>query len=153
MIIVKLKNFSVLLVLLLTSLGSSITSADKLKKAVMYKPLQCYCCDIYAEYLKSNGFEVEINPLSSLSRIRRMAGVPKGFEGCHTLMVDGYVVDGLVPISILNKLLTEKPPIKGITLPGMPWGAPGMMQRPKKSPLVVYGFEKRSSKPWIYAQE
>ena len=77
-------------------------AAEPKKKAVMYKPLQCGCCDDYAAYLERHGFEVEIKSLRSLAEIKRESGVPKGFEGCHTLLVEGYTVDGLVPIRSLS---------------------------------------------------
>ena len=127
--------------------------AEPKKKAVMYKPLKCGCCDDYAQYLERHGFEVEVKSLRSLAGIKAESGVPKGFEGCHTLLVEGYTVDGLVPIGTLEKLLTERPDIKGITLPGMPWGAPGMEQRPKTGPLTIFEIPKTSSEPKVYAQE
>tara|TARA_R110002167_G_scaffold366367_3_gene595486 strand:+ start:9728 stop:10192 length:465 start_codon:yes stop_codon:yes gene_type:complete len=130
-----------------------LSQAAELKKATMYKPLRCGCCDDYAKYLEKNGFEVEVKSLRSLSQTKRMAGVPQGLEGCHTLMVDGYVIDGLVPVNTVNKLLTERPDIKGITLPGMPWGAPGMDSRPKDAPLVTYAFKEGSSKTEVYAKD
>ena len=128
-------------------------AAEPRTKAVMYKPLQCGCCDDYAKYLERHGFDVEVESLRSLSEIKRSAGVPIGFEGCHTLLVEGYTVDGLVPIGTLRKLLSERPPIKGITLPGMPWGAPGMEQRAKTGPLVIYAIDEASAAPTVYAQE
>ncbi len=139
-------------IILMTLLGPNL-QADELKKATMYKPLRCGCCDEYAKYLEKNGFDVEIKSLSSLSRIKETAGIPKGYEGCHTLMVDGYAIDGLVPVNTVNKLLTERPAIKGITLPGMPWGAPGMDSRPKTSPLVTYAFKAGSSRTRVYAED
>ncbi len=122
------------------------------KTAIMYKPLQCSCCDDYAKYLEDNGFKVEIKslPYSELKTMKKMAGVPENFEGCHTLMVDGYVVDGLVPMKTLSKLLTEKPKIRGITLPGMPVGTPGMPGR-KTGPLRIYELSSGTSK--VYAVE
>lgn len=139
-------------ILTMTFLGSMAQASDP-KKAVMYKPLHCGCCDDYAKYLEKNGFEVDIKSLPSLSQIKNLAGVPKGLDGCHTLMVDGYVIDGLVPINTVNKLLAERPNVKGITLPGMPWGAPGMDSRPKSSPLITYAFKKGSSQTQIYAED
>lgn len=133
---------------------ASVSDAAKPKtKAVMYKPLQCGCCDDYAKYLERHGFEVEVESLRSLARIKREAGVPKGFEGCHTLLVDGYTVDGLVPVETVRRLLTERPDIRGITLPGMPWGAPGMEQRPKSGPLIIYELPEGSGAPKVYARE
>src|SRR3546814_2179772 len=97
----------------------------------MYKPLQCGCCDEYAKYLEENGFKVNVEsvPDRQFEIVKRMAEVPERFYGCHTLAVDGYTVEGLVPIETITKLLTEKPKIRGISLPGMPVGAPGMPGR------------------------
>tara|TARA_R110002095_G_scaffold25844_2_gene26403 strand:- start:894 stop:1358 length:465 start_codon:yes stop_codon:yes gene_type:complete len=134
-------------------LMAPVAGAAEATKATMYKPLQCGCCDDYAKYLEENGFEVEVKSMRSLSQIKSMAGVPQHLGGCHTLMVDDYVIDGLVPVSTVNKLLTERPKITGITLPGMPWGAPGMENRPKEGPLVTYAFKAGSSQTRVYATD
>jgi hypothetical protein len=133
-------------------LSSAALAGEKSKTAIMYKPLQCGCCDVYARHLEKNGFDVEVKslPYSQFKTMKKIAGVPERFEGCHTLMVDGYVVDGLVPMKTLNRLLTEKPKIRGITLPGMPVGTPGMPGR-KTGPLTIY--ELSPGKPKIYAVE
>lgn len=128
-------------------------SPGRARQATMYKPLHCGCCDEYARVLERNGFEVQVESLRSLREVKRMAGVPQGFEGCHTLLVDGYTVDGLVPMSTLERLLTERPPIRGITLPGMPWGAPGMQQRPQQGPLVIYAIDRDGGASRVYARE
>src|SRR3546814_13552984 len=75
-----------------------------------------------------------------------MAEVPERFYGCHTLAVDGYTVEGLVPIETITKLLTEKPKIRGISLPGMPVGAPGMPGR-TNAPLIVYEIPQGAAAP------
>lgn len=118
----------------------------------MYKPEQCGCCDEYARYLEERGFKLAIEslPERQLDFFKRSAGVPEPLAGCHTLMIDGYVVEGLVPVGILNKLLAEKPKIKGISLPGMPVGAPGMPGR-KNGPFFVY--ELGSAKPKVFATD
>jgi hypothetical protein len=61
-----------------------------------------------------------------MSPIRKQHGIAEKFEGCHIALVDGYVVEGHVPASAIRKLLAERPTIKGISLPGMPDGSPGM---------------------------
>lgn len=132
---------------------SNAAFADQhLKMATMYKPMQCGCCDVYAKHLEDNGFKVEIKsmPYSQLKTIKKMAGVPAQLEGCHTLKVDGYTVDGLVPMKTLTKLLTEKPKIAGISLPGMPMGTPGMPGQ-KAGPLTIYTLG--TSTPEVYAVE
>ena len=121
-------------------------------EAVMYKNPQCSCCEAYATYLEQNGFKVDIKPVNNLSQISSDAGVPADLEGCHTIMVDGYVIDGLVPIDIVKKVLTERPAIAGITLPGMPTGAPGM-GGDKAGPFTVYAFTKDGKAPTVYAKE
>ncbi len=121
-------------------------------EAVMYKNPQCSCCEAYAAYLEQNGFKVDIKPVNNLSQISSDAGVPADLEGCHTIMVDGYVIDGLVPVEIVKKVLAERPAIAGITLPGMPTGAPGM-GGDKAGPFTVYAFTKDGKAPTVYAKE
>ncbi len=120
--------------------------------AVLYKNPQCGCCETYAAYLRDNGFDVTVKPTMDLAQISSDAGVPPKMEGCHTMMVDGYVVDGHVPVNVINKLLAERPAIAGITLPGMPLGSPGM-DGPKSGPFTIYAVTKDSAKPNVYATE
>ncbi|MBN9075142.1 MAG: CopG family transcriptional regulator [Rhizobiales bacterium 65-79] len=120
--------------------------------AVMYKNPSCSCCESYAAYLEQNGFKVDIKPVNNLSQISGDAGVPADLEGCHTLMVDGYVVDGLVPVDVVRKLLTERPAITGITLADMPTGAPGMGGE-KTGTWTIYAFTKDGKAPTVYATE
>jgi Protein of unknown function, DUF len=63
-------------------------------RATLYKNPQCSCCEAYAAYLRKNGFEVDERPTNDLAEISHKAGVPEKFQGCHTMFVDGYVVDG-----------------------------------------------------------
>ena len=121
-------------------------------QAVMYKNPQCSCCEAYAAYLEQNGFKIDIKPVNNLSQISGDAGVPANLEGCHTLMVDGYVVDGLVPVDIVKRLLTERPAVIGITLAGMPSGAPGMGGE-KDGTWTIYAFTKDGKAPTVYATE
>jgi hypothetical protein len=130
---------------------SSPTLAETIK-ATMYKNPQCSCCEAYAAYLTKNGFEVDIKPTNDLAEISRKAGVPENLQGCHTLFVNGYVIDGLVPINTVHKLLSEKPAIAGITLPGMPLGSPGMGGS-KEGPFTIYAVTKDGKAPSVYATE
>jgi hypothetical protein len=120
--------------------------------AVLYKNPQCSCCEAYADYLRANGFDVEIKPTNDLAQISLKAGVPANLEGCHTMFVGGYVVDGLVPVDVVKRLLSEKPAIAGVTLPGMPMGAPGM-SGPKIGTFTIYAVAKDGAAPTVYATE
>jgi hypothetical protein len=121
-------------------------------QATLYKSPQCGCCESYAAYLRDNGFEVEVKESHDLAQISAEAGVPPEFQGCHTMFVDGYVVDGHVPVTAINKMLTERPAIAGITLPGMPMGSPGMNGE-KTAPFVIYAVIKDGVQPTVYATE
>ncbi|MGK9231322.1 DUF411 domain-containing protein [Inquilinus limosus] len=120
--------------------------------ATLYKSPDCGCCDGYAAYLRDNGFTVDVKPTNDLARISADAGVPADFEGCHTMFVDGYVVGGHVPAGVIRKLLSERPKIAGITLPGMPMGSPGMTGE-KTEPFTIHAVTKDGAAPTVYAVE
>ncbi|MGH8246077.1 MAG: DUF411 domain-containing protein [Gammaproteobacteria bacterium] len=149
-----MKAAFVLAATLATASVVSPAAAEEAKTATMYKPLQCGCCDEYAKYLEGHGFKLKVESLPDrqFEMTKRMAAVPESFYGCHTLAVDGYVVEGLVPIDTLTKLLKEKPKIRGISLPGMPVGAPGMPGR-RGSPLIIYEIPQGSAPPKEFSRE
>jgi hypothetical protein len=124
--------------------------ADEMKKATLYKNPECGCCAEYAKYLGQNGFDVQIVDTFDLPSVKREHSVPAALEGCHTTLVDGYVIEGHVPADIVQRLLREKPAIKGISLPGMPAGSPGMTGE-KTAPLTVYEISYEKDK--VYATE
>ena len=129
--------------------SSHITRAASPITATLYKNPQCSCCEGYAQYLEKNGFKVDVKPTNDLAEISRNAGVPEDLEGCHTMFVDGYVVDGHVPVEIIRKLLAEKPAIAGITLPGMPSGSPGMVGQ-KTETWTIYAVTKDGKPPKVF---
>jgi hypothetical protein len=119
-------------------------------QATLYKNPQCSCCEGYAQYLEKNGFKVDVKPTNDLAEISQKAGVPEDLEGCHTMFVGGYVVDGHVPVDVIRKLLAEKPAIAGIALPGMPSGSPGMTG-PKTETWTIYAVTKDGKPPKVFA--
>ena len=120
-------------------------------QATLYKNPHCSCCDEYAAYLRQNGFEVDVKETNDLEEITLKAGVPEQLEGCHTMFVGGYVVVGHVSVDVMSKLLTERPPIVGIAIPGMPTGVPGMGGQ-KTGPVPIYEVSK-DKVPTVYAVE
>jgi hypothetical protein len=107
------------------------------KHVTLFKNPQCDCCEGYAKYLRQNGFTVETTPTNDLASMSRRAGVPEGLDGCHISLIEGYVVEGHVPVAAIHKLLAEQPPFMAITLPGMPEGSPGMGGK-KRATFTVY---------------
>lgn len=133
-------------------LASPLPAFAAATQVTLYKNPQCSCCEGYAAYLRDNGFDVEVKPSNDLAEISRNAGVPEQMEGCHTAFIEGYVVDGHVPVAAIKKLLAERPAIAGITLPGMPMGSPGMGGE-KTGPFTVYAVTKDGKAPTVYDTE
>ena len=105
----------------------------------LYKNPECGCCEGYADYLRAQGFTVTVKASNDLAEISRKAGVPPDLQGFHTAFIGDYVVDDHVPVEAINKLLADRPAIKGIALPGMPMGSPGMGGE-KLGPFTIYAI-------------
>lgn len=117
-----------------------VASAEELIQATLYKMPDCDCCEGHAAYLRENGFDVEIKVSEDLTPLRRAEGVPEALEGCHTILVGGFVVEGHVSAESIKRLIKERPEgIEGIAMPGMPTGVPGMPGE-KPGPIQVYAF-------------
>ena len=108
---------------------------------MLYKTPGCECCSGYADYLRSHGFTVTVKETEKLAAISGKAGIPPELQGCHTSFMGGYVIDGHVPIEAVQKLLAERPAIKGLALAGMPPGSPGM-PGPKQGPFIIQAIDK-----------
>lgn len=131
--------------------GPAIASSAAKPVAVLYKNPQCDCCESYAKYLRASGYEVKVQATHDLPLIKKKHAVPTDLQGCHTTLVGGYVIEGHVPVKSLNRLLTQRPKVTGISLPGMPAGSPGMMG-PKTKPFKIYAFAT-GARPAVYAVE
>lgn len=131
--------------LVLAGLGLGAWTMSEPKQAeaapmVVYKSPTCGCCGAWVDHVRENGFEVEVKEVFDLEPIKAAAGVPGQMESCHTAMIDGYVVEGHVPAEDIKRLLSEKPDVKGIAVPGMPIGSPGMEMGDQKEPYVSVLF-------------
>ena len=103
---------------------------------VVYKSPTCGCCKKWVSHLKANGYTVDVQERTDMSPIKREFGIPRHLQSCHTAKVGGYVVEGHVPADVIARLLQEKPQIKGLAVPGMPMGSPGM-EGPRKVPYNI----------------
>jgi len=92
----------------------------------VYKDPSCGCCTKWVKHLSSNGFVVTTHDVQNMDDIKRAMNVPVALQSCHTAVVDRYVIEGHVPADLVKKILTEKPAILGLAVPGMPAGSPGM---------------------------
>lgn len=118
--------------------------------AHQYSAPGCRCCERYASYLRDRidgGFSSSIP--TDISAIKRRYGIPEDLQSCHTSVVDGYAIEGHVPIEAIATILGDQPSIDGIALPGMPSGAPGMSGE-KSSSFVIYTIGgERTGTPYI----
>tara|TARA_B100000929_G_scaffold218181_1_gene174836 strand:+ start:546 stop:1043 length:498 start_codon:yes stop_codon:yes gene_type:complete len=112
---------------------------------VVYKSSTCDCCDAWVEHLEKNGFIVETHNQQNMNLIKlQLGGVPRNLQSCHTAKVDNYLIEGHVPADIIVRLLNEKPQIKGIAVPGMPMGSPGM-EGPRNDPYDILAFKENGN--------
>ncbi len=119
-------------------------------KAITYKSPTCGCCGGYVEFLKNQGVQVEVRLFNEpeLDTLKDKLAVPKQVRSCHITQIAGYLVEGHVPLAALEKLLSSRPRLVGIALPGMPVGVPGMPGKNTK-PHQVVGFSGKSVTPFM----
>jgi hypothetical protein len=98
----------------------------------VYKSPYCGCCGAWVNNLQASGLQVVVHDMEDVTPIARKAGVPDKARSCHTAIVEGYFVEGHVPAIDIRKLLRERPKARGLAVPGMPIGAPGMEQGDRK---------------------
>ena len=97
-------------------------------RIVVFKSPTCGCCSAWAEHMARAGFAVETRDVdqNALYSLKTRSGITPELASCHTALVEGYVVEGHVPASDVERLLAERPEAIGLTVPGMPIGSPGM---------------------------
>lgn len=91
----------------------------------VWKDASCGCCGDWITHMEQNGFKVTAHN-SGNNAVRARLGLPIKYGSCHTALVGGYVIEGHVPASDVQRLLREKPQALGLAVPGMPIGSPGM---------------------------
>lgn len=91
-----------------------------------YRNPGCGCCEKWAAHLTANGFEVTMQDDTELDKRRAAAGVPADIAGCHTAYMSDYIIEGHVPAVDIIRFLAERPDARGLAVPGMPVGSPGM---------------------------
>jgi hypothetical protein len=140
---------------LLASLVSASAPATRGSRAAthvtVFKDPNCGCCAKWVDHLRKHGFDVAVRDTSDVSAAKRTARVPETLYSCHTAFVNGYVVEGHVPVADVQRLLTDKPRVAGIAVPGMPVGSPGMEMGGRVDRYDVIAFN-RDGTTRIYAR-
>lgn len=135
---------------LLAVLGLLAAQQSVAADIVVYKSPTCGCCGKWVKHMEDAGFSVDVEDVRDLAPIKRELGVPGRMQSCHTAKVGDYIVEGHVPADLVKRMLDEKPDIKGLAVPGMPMGSPGM-EGPRKDPynVMAVGNDGRTS---VYAR-
>ncbi|WP_080578376.1 DUF411 domain-containing protein [Sinorhizobium fredii] len=124
----------------LISLGPPFALASA-GRMVIYKDPLCGCCESWAAAMKAAGFAVEIHNETDMTAVKRRFAVPADMEACHTAMLDGYLIEGHVPLEAIRQLMAGRPDIAGLAVPGMPAGSLGMGDDPQAA-YDVYALSK-----------
>jgi hypothetical protein len=94
-------------------------------------------------YVEQNGYTTRVEDVQDLAEVKSRYQVPAQLQSCHTAIVDGYIVEGHVPVTEIERLITERPDIAGLAVPGMPVGSPGMeVEGVDPQPFDVIAFDK-----------
>ena len=116
----------------------------------VYKDPNCGCCTEWVSHVRKAGFVVTVRDTADMSSVKASFGVPSALESCHTARVGAYAIEGHVPADLIQKLLREQPAARGLAVPGMPMGSPGMEQGSQKDAYDVVLFDK-AGKTRVYA--
>jgi len=136
-------KFLLIILTLNFSLVSSAFSKDEQNKNItVYKNPECTCCKRWIKYLKKNNYNVTEKNTRDVFAEKKRLGVPEKISSCHTAVIDGYVVEGHATHRDIKRLLLLRPDIKGIAVPDMPIGTPGMESGDKKEKYNVMSFDK-----------
>lgn len=124
------------------------TMADAGEVVKVYKAPTCGCCSGWADHLREAGYTVEEIETQDLASIKVAHGIDSQLQSCHTALVAGYVIEGHVPAEDVRRLLAERPDLKGLAVPGMPGGSPGMEMAPKEDYEVLAFDERGRTSVW-----
>lgn len=137
---------------LLVGLFTSVAWAGPTTPVIdVYKSPTCGCCTKWIDHLKANGFAVRSHDTADVAQHKQRLGIPAEYGSCHTAQIGGYVIEGHVPARDIKRLLKEKPQARGLTVPGMPVGSPGMEQGGHKDAYDVILLDKRGA-PRVYSR-
>jgi hypothetical protein len=130
--------------------ASGTLAGQELPTVVVYKTETCGCCNGWVEHMRAAGFTVDARNVRDLISVKLDAGVPGPLVTCHTALIDGYVVEGHVPVEQIQRILAERPDVAGIGVAGMPMGSPGM-EGPNPQPYDVVAWSHDGSTS-VYAE-
>lgn len=134
----------------LVFLGARAHAASPAKMTV-YKDPNCGCCHEWSNAMATAGFSVDVQDTDDLAAVKARLGVPAEMEGCHTALIQEYYLEGHVPLEAVERLLQQRPPVRGLAVPGMPSGSLGMGDDPGAS-YDVYAIPSGTGAPYVFLE-
>lgn len=107
-------------------LSTPLLAAGAAQSIHVYKSPTCGCCTAWIDHLEDNGFDVKATDSQNMNRIKIDAGLTRNLASCHTAFIGDYVIEGHVPAEDIHQLIANAPNARGLAVPGMPAGSPGM---------------------------
>lgn len=115
----------------------------------LYKNPNCGCCEVYAKHLRESGIDIEIVETNDLRAVKDEHGIPDRLLACHTTVIGHQVFEGHIFAEDIKRFIKEEPMARGLAVPGMPVGTPGMAGE-QRGPIHAY-YLSDASQPQIYA--
>ena len=139
--------FLVLVFSICISIGFARAADIKDIELEIWRSPSCGCCEKWAKYMASHNFKIKTNNVAhgALAKIKREAGIIPRYASCHTAKIDGYIIEGHVPVQDIKRLLIERPDAVGLSVPDMPIGSPGMEHGDEKEPYEVLLIKKNGT--------
>ena len=116
-------SFAVLWTFLVPGVGAH---GEQGPAMTVWKSPWCGCCRSWVDHMRANGFQVTVEEVEDLDPIKKLAGIPEKLQSCHTARIGNYTIEGHVPAADIRRLLSDQPAARGLAVPGMPSGSPGM---------------------------
>lgn len=135
------------------SVATALPVAAQSRPAIhVLKDPNCGCCEAWVEVLQSEGFDVTVEASMGtlLARYKLENGIPQEMISCHTGRIEGYMIEGHVPVADIRRLLEERPDAVGLAVPGMPYGSPGMGPESEREAYEVF-LIRRDGSTEVYA--
>ena len=127
---------------LCAAVGTRLVAAEEAPTIKVHRDPSCGCCGAWVAHLRASGFTADVIETDAIAQVKRSLGVPDFLASCHTAEINRYVIEGHVPAAAIRRLLIERPLGKGIAVPGMPVGSPGMEvegSAPETYSVILFG--------------
>lgn len=142
---IGMKSIVMLAILSVLAVTMALANDAMVKDIVVYKNPECGCCTKWVKYLQGKNYNVTIEHTRDVLAVKKRLGIPEKLAACHTAVIDGYVIEGHITHRDIKRLLLFRPEVKGIAVPGMPIGTPGMESGSKLESHNVMSFDEHGN--------